>query len=149
MHSTPDNEHPQEHAKGEQELEHLRQVDVLPLLAEHRTFSPRNSVDRQRLTGKGTEYDESYCPEQHVSQHVLPPRLLTRDEGSQEDAAGKEGCRRPEQRQLNMPGSGKVIGQPGRQIEPKETRNIRPVMLCRRTNKGLDKEQNSNDEEKP
>jgi cytochrome b561 len=38
------------------------------------------------------------------------PRLLTRDEGSQEDAAGKEGCRRPEQRQLNMPGSGKVIG---------------------------------------
>ena len=80
---------------------------------------------------------------------MLPPRLLTRDEGSQEDAAGKEGCRRPEQRQLNMPGSGKVIGQPGRQIEPKKTRNIRPVMLCRRTNKGLEKEQNSNDEEKP
>lgn len=82
MHSTPDNEHPQEHAKGEQELEHLRQVDVLPLLAEHRTFSPRDSVDRQRLTDEGTEYDERYCPEQHVSQHMLPPSSLPETKGA-------------------------------------------------------------------
>ena len=45
-HGTPNNEHPQEHAKGEQELEHLRQVDVLPLLAEDRTLGPRDSIDR-------------------------------------------------------------------------------------------------------
>ena len=60
---------------------------------------------------------------------MLATRLATGDEWRQEDAAGEEGRRSPEQGQLQVPGASQVVGQDRGQIEAEEVDQVGAVVL--------------------
>ena len=76
------------------------------------------------------EDDDGQRSQQSVGQPALATGLATGDHGRQEDARGKVGSGHPEDRQLNVPGTGHVEGQESRQVEAEEVRELGTVVLC-------------------
>src|SRR5215218_2294812 len=73
------------------------------------------------------EDHNSQGAEQPGGQALLAPWRAARDHRGQEDAGGEERGRRPEDRELHVPGPDDVERQIPGQIEPEEACNVRPV----------------------
>jgi hypothetical protein len=62
-------------------------------------------MDIEELPGHAAEDDDGEGAEQAVGEPVLPARLPPGDDRGEEDAGGQERRRRPEDRQLHVPGA--------------------------------------------
>ncbi len=143
-----DDRDPHEQPDDQQDLPDPGEVQVLPLLGEQGALGD-DPEDRQCLADQRPHHHDGDRTEQAVGQPVLPLRFAPGDERRQEDPRGQERRRRPQQRQLHMPGPGQVVGQQAGQIQAEERAQVGAVVLGQRAEQGLHQEQQGDDREEP
>ncbi len=84
-----------------------------------------------------------------VGQNVLICRLVTGNERREEDPRGQKRRRYPEDRELHVPGAGKVVGEEGGEIQTEEAGEIGPIVLGHPSHQHLQEEQLRHRKEEP
>src|SRR5262249_57691854 len=103
----------QDHAGQEQVLPEPPQVQVLPPLGPEQgpRLTLEDAVVAERLARETADDHDDERDQQQVGEQPLAARLPAGDQGRQKDAPGEEGSGDDEERQLQVPGAGQVVGQ--------------------------------------
>ena len=93
--------------------------------------------------------DHHQRSEQGEREGRLAPRLAAGDQRGEEDAGRQVGRGDEEERQLDVPGPGQVVGEDPRQVEAEEAGRLHPVVHREDADDVLEHEEGRDDEEVP
>ena len=106
---SPDDHNPDEHARGEQNLEESRQIQELPLLREDGVGGDQ-ALLREPFVQQRAEHHEDHGTDEDVGQQTLLLRLAAGNQRGDEDTARQERACGPEEGELQVPGSRYRVG---------------------------------------
>ena len=147
-----DDHEPEHEPHGERELPEPSEVQVFPALRADPPGGGGRLDDvavAQRLAGERADDHDHQRDEQDAGELALMRRLRPSDHRGEKDPDRQIRGRDEEQRELQVPGPGQVIGEPGRDVDPEEGRRLGVVVGVRAAAQPLEQEQPGHHQEEP
>ena len=139
---TPDDDDPDEHTRGEQDLEESRQVQELPLLREEAgEFLGDEALLREPFVQQRAEDNEDHGADENIGEQTLLLGFAAGNQRGDEDTARQERACGPEEGELKVPGSRYRVGQQLAHVDTEEAGEFFTVVLGECTHQSLQQEQ--------